>query len=83
MVLLFDISGKIPMKFIKPFFHALKETTQLVFGNFSTMANISMSISNSEGISTIATKISIGAQYFETAITAINKKYCIFYLGFY
>jgi hypothetical protein len=28
-------------------FHALKDTTQLFFGNFSTTANISMSISKS------------------------------------
>jgi hypothetical protein len=47
MVLLNEISGKIPMHFMKLFFHGLKETTQLSFGNFSTMANISMSISKS------------------------------------
>jgi hypothetical protein len=47
MVLLHYISGKIPMHFMKRFFHALKETTQLSFGNISTTANISMSISNS------------------------------------
>jgi hypothetical protein len=47
MVLLHDISGKIPMHFMKRFFHALKETTQLSFGNISTAANISVRISNS------------------------------------
>jgi hypothetical protein len=40
MILLHDISGKIPMHFKKTFFHALKETTQLLIGNFSTTANI-------------------------------------------
>jgi hypothetical protein len=29
---------------MKTFFHALKETSQLFIGNFSTTANISMSI---------------------------------------
>jgi hypothetical protein len=47
MVLVHDISGKIPMHFMELFFHGLMKTTQLSFGNFSTTANISMSISNS------------------------------------
>jgi hypothetical protein len=47
MVLLHDISGKIPMHFIKTFVRALKETSQLFIGNFSTTANLSMSIFNS------------------------------------
>jgi hypothetical protein len=47
MVLLHDISGKIPMHLMNLFLHAWKETTHLFFGNFSTTANISMCISNS------------------------------------
>jgi hypothetical protein len=35
------------MHFMKLYFHGLKGTTQLSFGNLSTTANISMSISNS------------------------------------
>jgi hypothetical protein len=49
MVLLHDISGKIPMHLMNLLFHAWKETTHLFFGNFSTTANISMCISNSVG----------------------------------
>jgi hypothetical protein len=42
-------SVEIPMHFIKTFSYALKETSQLFIGNFSTTDNISMSICNSEG----------------------------------
>jgi hypothetical protein len=47
MVLLHGICGKITMHFMKRYFHGLKGTTQLSFGNLSKTANISMSISNS------------------------------------
>jgi hypothetical protein len=47
MVLLHDISGKIRMHLLNLYFRAWKETTHLFFGNFSTTANISVSISNS------------------------------------
>jgi hypothetical protein len=47
MVLIHDISGKMPMHLMKLFFNGLKETAQLSFGNFYTTAIISMSISNS------------------------------------
>jgi hypothetical protein len=53
MVLLHGVSGKIPMHFMKLYFHGLKGTTQLSFGNLSTTANISMSISNSVGIADV------------------------------
>jgi hypothetical protein len=49
MGLLHDINGKIPMYFIISFFHVLKETSQLFIRNFSTLANISISISNRIG----------------------------------
>jgi hypothetical protein len=50
MVLLHEISGKIPLHFMKTFFHALKETSKLFIGNFATSANISKSICNSVNI---------------------------------
>jgi hypothetical protein len=51
MVLLHGICGKITMHFMKRYFHGLKGTAQLSFGNLSTTANISMSISNSDLLS--------------------------------
>jgi hypothetical protein len=69
MVLLQGISGKIPMHFMKLYFHGLKGTTQLSFGNLSTTANISMSISNSvpPAGTTISTVVYSVANHLATA----------------